>query len=419
MNYKPRLIEQRIKEYFEVFSVVSIIGPRQCGKSTLLEHYSQKDRSKWQYFNLDLRTTRAKVESDPDLFIRDFDSNVIIDEAQKVPDLFHAIKSLVDKKFPYKILLSGSTNFLMLESVSESMSGRIGILEMLPFSLSEKLEVKSNNLVNLLIEPQDANLLFKKLHKLKTIEEKKIFDFILQGGFPKIHELKSAGAIDIWFQNYLTTYIDKDVRDIANINDLESFQHVYKLLAYQTANLLNFSNISGDIGLDVKTIKKFFSILEMTYHYKKLFSFKENYKDKITKTPKVFSIDTGMLNYLLNNSNKDAMLNSGHWSHILETWIFSELYKQIKNTSPKKEIYFYRTRNDSEVDFILQQGKKLIPIEVKSGSQIKPMQLRSIKTFIDDYSKKFEIPYGIVFHRTDEVSWLAENIIGIPIQLSY
>jgi predicted AAA+ superfamily ATPase len=173
MNYKPRLIEQRIKEYFEVFSVVSIIGPRQCGKSTLLEHYSQKDRSKWQYFNLDLRTTRAKVESDPDLFIRDFDSNVIIDEAQKVPDLFHAIKSLVDKKFPYKILLSGSINFLMLESVSESMSGRIGILEMLPFSLSEKLEVKSNNLVNLLIEPQDANLLFKKLHKLKTIEEKK------------------------------------------------------------------------------------------------------------------------------------------------------------------------------------------------------------------------------------------------------
>ncbi len=417
VDYKPRLIEQKIKDYFEVFSVVSIIGPRQCGKSTLLEHYSQKDKSKWQYFNLDLRTTRAKVESDPDLFVRDFDSNVIIDEAQKVPDLFHALKSLVDRKFPHKILLSGSTNFLMLESISESMSGRIGILEMLPFSLSENLKIKSNNLVSLFIESQDANILFKKLHKLKTIEEKKIFDFILKGGFPKIHELKSAEAIDIWFQNYLTTYIDKDVRDIANINDLESFQHIYKLLAYQTANLLNFSNISSDIGLDVKTVKKFFSILEITYHYKKLFSFRENFKDKVTKSPKVFSIDTGMLNHLLNNNTKDEMMNSGHWSHILETWIFSELHKQVNNS--KQDLYFYRTRNDSEIDFILQQGKKLIPIEVKSGSQIKPMQLRGIKTFIDDYSKKFEIPYAIVFHRSDEISWLGENIIGIPVQLSY
>ncbi len=417
MDYKPRLIEKKIEGYFDVFSVVSIIGPRQCGKSTLLEHYSKKDKSKWQYFNLDLRTIRSKVEADPDLFVRDFDSNVIIDEAQKVPDLFHALKSLVDKKFPHKILLSGSTNFLMLESISESMSGRIGILEMLPFSLAERLEYKSNNLVNLLLESQDANTAFKKLNKLEGIEESKIFDFILKGGFPKIHELKSSEAIDIWFQNYLTTYIDKDVRDIANINDLESFQHVYKLLAYQTANLLNFSNISGDIGLDIKTVKKFFSILEMTYHYKKLFSFRENFKDKITKTPKLFSIDTGILNHLLNNNTKDEMMNSGHWSHILETWVFSELHKQVKNSNPKKEIFFYRTRNDSEIDFILQEGKKLIPIEVKSGSQVKPMQLRSIKAFIDDYSKKFEIPFGIVFHRADEVSWLAENILGLPLAL--
>lgn len=417
MVYKPRLIEEKIEEYFDVFSLVSIIGPRQCGKSTLLEHYSRNNKSQWQYFNLDLRAQRAKVEADPDLFVRDFESNVIIDEAQKVPDLFHALKSLVDKKFPYKILLSGSTNFLMLKSVSESMSGRIGILEMLPFSLAERLEIKSNNLVSLFLQAKDINALFKKISKLEKVDENKIFDFILKGGFPKIHELKSFEAIDIWFQNHLTTYIDKDVRDLASINDLEAFQQVYKLLAYQSANLLNFSNISGDIGLDVKTIKKFFSILEMTYHYKKLFSFRENFKEKITKMPKVFGVDTGMLNHLLSNSSKDAMLNSGHWSGILETWVFCELYKQTKNSSPKKEIYFYRTRNDSEIDFVLQQARRLIPIEVKSGSQIKPMQLRGIKAFIDDYSKKFEIPFGIVFHRADEVSWLAENILGLPLAL--
>jgi uncharacterized protein len=416
-DYKPRLLETKISEYFEVFSVVSVIGPRQCGKSTLLEHYSKQSQSKWQYFNLDIRALRSKVEADPDLFVKDFDSNIIIDEAQKVPDLFDALKSLVDKKFPHKILLSGSTNFLMLESISESMSGRVGILEMLPFSLSESLEISSNNIVYRLIQAKDTKSALKELKNLDHVEEKEIFDFILKGGFPKIHELKSNKAIDTWFQSYLTTYIDKDVRDIANISDLENFQNVYKLLAYQSSNMLNFSNIAGDIGLDTKTIKKFFTVLEMTYHYKKLFSFRENFKAKISKTPKLFSIDTGMLNHLLNNFEKDEMLNSGHWSKILETWVFSELYKQIKNSSPKRDLYFYRTRNDSEVDFVIQVGKQLIPIEVKSGYQVKPMQLRSMKTFIDDYSAKFKVPFGIVFHRADEVSNLADNIIGVPLTL--
>lgn len=417
MGYKPRRLETKIAEYFEVFSVVSVIGPRQCGKSTLLEHYQQQSKSNWQYFNMDIRALRSKVEADPDLFVKDFESNIIIDEAQKVPDLFHALKSLVDKKFPYKILLSGSTNFLMLESISESMSGRVGILEMLPFSLSESLEISSNNIAEKLINAKDLKQAYKELTKLEPIEEKEIFDFILKGGFPKLHELKSNKAIDTWFQSYLTTYIDKDVRDIANISDLEGFQNVYKLLAYQSSNMLNFSNIAGDIGLDTKTIKKFFTILEMTYHYKKLFSFRENFKAKISKTPKVFSIDTGMLNHLLSNFSKDEMINSGHWSKILETWVFSELYKQVKNSSPKKDLYFYRTRNDSEVDFILQEGQKLIPIEVKSGYQIKAMQLRSMKTFIEDYSTKFTIPFGIVFHRAEKVSYLADNIIGVPFTL--
>jgi uncharacterized protein len=417
VDYKPRLIESKIAEYFEVFSVVSIIGPRQCGKSTLLEHYSKQSQSKWQYFNLDIRSLRARVESDPDLFVKDFESNIIIDEAQKVPDLFHALKALVDKKFPYKILISGSTNFLMLESISESMSGRVGILEMLPFSLSESLETRSNNIVEKLLRANNIKNAYEELVRLETVEENKIFDFILKGGFPKIHELESNKAIDTWFQNYLTTYIDKDLRDIANISNLENFQNVYKLLAYQSSNMLNFSNIAGDIGIDTKTIKKFFTILEMTYHYKKLSSFRENFKSKITKTPKIFSIDTGMLNHLLNNFKKDEMINSGHWSKILETWVFSELYKQIKNSSPKKDLYFYRTRNDSEIDFVIQQGQRLIPIEVKSGYHVKPFQLRSMKTFIEDYSVKFQIPFGIVFHRAEEISNLADNIIGLPLTL--
>lgn len=415
VSYKIRFIEEKIDKLFEAFPIISLIGPRQCGKSTLLEHYSRNSGSKWKYFNLDFREIRNRIQADPRLFMKDLDSNVIIDEAQKVPDLFHALKALVDSKFSHKIIISGSTNYLMLDSVTESMSGRVGILEMLPFSLAEALELKSNKIIERFFSAKDINQLKLNLKEIPELDDRQIINFIFKGGFPKIHEIKSEEAMSAWFDSYLTTYIDKDVRDIANISDLENFQNLYKLLAYQITNLLNFSNIANDIGLESKTIKKYFSLLEATYHYKKVYSFRQDFKEKITKTPKVFSIDTGMMNYLINNYDKERMLSSGYWSRMLENWIFTELYKQISFLNRKKEINFYRTRNDSEIDFILSEGKTLIPIEVKSGTQVKPMQLRALKTFINDYSCNFHIPFGIVFHRTDTIYSLAENILALPL----
>ena len=415
MEYKKRLLEKQLDLLLEVFPIISVTGPRQSGKSTMLENYAG---NKWQYFNLDNRTVRLRVSQDPDLFVRDFQSNVIIDEAQKVPDLFHSIKEIIDKGYSYKIILSGSANFLLMQSITESLAGRVGILELHPYSIAESLNIKPTGYIHDFLDSKSIEALFKKLSAKKHIDENKLLDFILEGGFPKIHNLKSSNAKLQWFQNYITTYIEKDLRDIGNITDLESFQIVYNLLAYQAGKLLNISNIASDIGLTLNTIKKYISILETSYQYKKLFPFKLGYKEKITKSPKVYGFDSGMINYLIKNFDRDRMLNSGYWGAILENWLFIELYKVIKDLVPRPQLHFYRTRNDAEVDFVIEHGKKLIPIEVKTSCYIKPIDLRGLKSFMNSYSK-FEIPYGLVIHRGEKVSWLDDKILGIPLTIIY
>lgn len=415
MEYKKRILENQLDSLFEVFQVISVTGPRQSGKSTMLENYAN---NKWQYFNLDNRTLRLKVSQDPDLFVRGFQSNIIIDEAQKVPDLFHSIKEIIDRGYSYKIILSGSANFLLMQSITESLAGRVGILELHPYSIAEFLSIKPNGYIYDFLDSKNIEALFKRLSSKKHIDENKLLDFILDGGFPKIHNLKSHNDKLQWFQNYITTYIEKDLRDIGNIVDLESFQVIYNLLAYQATKLLNMSNIASDIGLNLNTIKKYISILETSYQYKKLFPFKLGYKEKITKSPKIYGFDSGMINFLIKNFDRDRMINSGYWGVILENWIFTELYKCIKDLVPKPQLHFYRTRNDAEVDFVIEHGKKLIPIEIKTSYNIKSMDLRSLKSFIGSYTK-FEIPYGLVIHRGEKVSYLDDKILGIPLTIIY
>lgn len=414
MIYKERLLEKEINELFKVFQVVAICGPRQSGKSTMLKNL----KGKWEYFNLDDRVIRNKIVNDVDLFVRDFQSNIIIDEAQKIPDLFHAIKAIVDKGFPHKIILSGSSNFLLLQSITESLAGRIGILELLPFSFSEASSIKSSEYMSDILHSTDINELHKKIKNKKQVAESELIDFILYGGFPKIHSLDNVSLKERWFQGYITTYIEKDIRDLMRIANLGDFQNVYNILAYRTGNVLNLSNISSDIGVNIGTLKNYLQLLESSYQYKKIFPFLSTPKKSITKHPKIFGFDTGMLNFILKNFDRERMFNSGFWGNILETWVFSEIYKSIKDLSSKPNLNFYRTKNHAEVDFVLRSGKKLIPIEVKTSYQISHLHLRGINSFMDSYDS-YDIPYGIVIHRGEKVSFLSDKILGLPITLIY
>jgi predicted AAA+ superfamily ATPase len=417
MNYKKRKLEETIVELFDIFPIVTITGPRQSGKTTLIKHYIN---NKWKYYSLDDRELLLRIKSDPTLFVRTFDANIAIDEAQKCPELFHAVKDIVDKEFPYKILLSGSANFLLLKSITETLSGRVGILELLPFSLAEKFDLKPNHFIDIVFGSENIDRLFANLSGLnkKKIKDKDILYFILHGGYPKIYNLNSERARLRWFQDYISTYLERDLRDLAQVGDLDTFQRVYKIIAYQNAGIFNMSSIASDVGITVQTVKKYISILETSYQVGLLPSYHFSQRKQIIKTPKIFYLDTGMVNYFVRNHSIEKMLNTGLWGAILEAHVYAELLKEAKDIVPKPSIYYWRTNNGAEVDFIIEKDNLLVPIEVKSSIQIRRSSIRGLKSFTESQAEG-TVPFSIVLYRGEEVVYLNNSTIAVPLGILY
>jgi uncharacterized protein len=418
MVYKTRLAEPKINQFFEIFPIVSITGPRQSGKSTLIQHYTQRQKENWDYISLDNRETLLNIKEDPTLFAKSIKSNIAIDEAQKAPELFHSLKQIVDQKIPYKIILSGSANFLLLKSITESLAGRVGLIELQPFSLAEAYNLKPNKLISRIIKHLSIDDLHSELIKLekKQISDEQLLDFILYGGFPKIHELPQKQKWS-WFSQYISTYIERDLRDLSQVGNLDAFQKVYKLFAFQTAQILNMSNIASDIGIDSKTVAHYLSILESSYQCQRLNAYYSKQRKQLIKSPKIFYSDTGLVNFHQKNTDIESMLNRGDWGHILETFVCSELHKEIKDMEVPATLNFWRTNNGAEVDFIIEYGRKLYPIEIKTSAQINSTELRGLESFMEAESKK--VPFGIVIYRTDKVQFLKKNILGVPLNLVY
>ncbi len=418
MKYKQRFLEQQINPLFKIFPIVIITGPRQSGKSTLIQHYID---NKWKYYTLDNRDILLRIQNDPTMFVNNLDSATVIDEAQKYPELFHSIKQIVDEDFPYKIILSGSANLLLLQSVTESLAGRAGFLELLPFSIAEAHSLKSNNILLDLLNSNKINDLKNSLisKQKKQISDKKLLNFIFQGGYPRIIELQNNNKnILRWFENYITAYIERDLRNLAQVGDLNIFQMVYKILSYQTGSIINFSSIAQDLGITSNTVKRYLSILETSYQFKNLSSYHIKQKKQIIKAKKIYMMDTGLINYFQQNENIDKMMLSSNWGKILENHVYTEIIKSINNIFPKPPVFYWRTNNGAEVDFIIEYKNKLIPIEVKAGVQIRKSSIRGLKSFYSSQTFK-KVPFCAVLYRGKEIYLIEKNIIAIPLSMFY
>lgn len=410
MSYIPRHIEPRLKELIKQFPVLTLTGPRQAGKSTLLEHLFAKEP--WQYISLDQRSVLQRISKDPDLFIKDIHQHTVIDEAQKIPDLFHVVKWHADQKSPYKIVLSGSANFLLLKEITESLSGRTAITELYPLTFAERHKKKP--ILLSILNVSNTQELQAILKQQKPIADKDIIKHIFWGGFPKIHTLTQESARINWFESYLTSYIERDVRTLAQIADLNDFQKVYQLLTYQTGQILNLSNIANDSGLSVNTCKKYLNILISSYHHLLLPPFFVNIGKRLIKLPKIYTTDTGLANHLTQQESIDAMLSSGRWGYILETAIIGEFFKQNTLLSSKARFSFWRTSNGAEVDLIVEGNGSIIPIEIKNSNQINKQEIRGLRDFLTIKSSK-KIPFGIILYRGTDIYHVDTNILAIPI----
>lgn len=407
-NYINRHIESKIIAGIKRKAVIAVTGARQSGKSTLLKHLF----ADWDYITFDNIQYRDEADSDPRLFLKQYSDRVIFDEIQKVPDLFHEIKLQVDNDKSKRFILSGSSNFLLMSKITESLTGRVSICELFPFSLSEVEKVKKK-----------CNFL-ETLHKAKTIDDLKLktrFSFnditnsILYGSFPEVTQMRSNKDKLMWFQDYQTTVIEKDFRDFIKVKNLQEFNKLYKMLAFQTGNLLNYSNISGDLGISAVTTKEYINLLVSSYQFFLLYPYFRKLKTRLVKTPKLYSFDTGLTNFLERITDKDRLFNGGRLGNIFENWILTELVKQKSVLDIPPDFYFWRTSSGHEVDLIIDYADRIVPIEIKSSAKLNNTDIKNIIVFIDHHKKlKLDIPFGVVIYLGDEILRLAENIIALP-----
>ena len=333
-EYIERSITNAIKEAMEYFPVITITGPRQSGKTTLIKHLFEG----LSYYSLENPDIRNFATNDPIAFLNQDANGLILDEVQNVPHLLSYIQGIVDEDSSKRYILSGSSQFSMLNSITQSLSGRSAVFELLPFSYFEVETVATG----------------KSLDKL-------LFD----GFYPAIYAGKNTPAY--LYTNYVKTYLERDIRDLLQIKDIMQFQRFLRLCAGRAGNLFVASELSYEIGVSVNTIKSWLSVLQASYVITILPPYFENITKRLTKTPKLYFMDTGLACYLLGIETPQQLSRDRKRGDLFENFIVSEALKHRYNEGKESNLFFYRDSNHNEVDLMLKYGSDFDAIEVKSA----------------------------------------------------
>ena len=395
MKFK-RLLKPILKEAIQEFPAIFIAGARQVGKSTLSMELANN------YVTFDDINAYLSAKNDPIGFINSLELPVILDEVQKVPEIFNVIKQKIDKnRKPNQFILTGSINLLKFSAVKESLAGRLAIFELYPLSIYE-IQNKKENLIE--------KLFTGKFLEQKSISDIDIWEFILKGGFPEIHKIKTEKMKYIWFSSYVSTYIEKDVIEIGEIRNIDKFLNLLHILASYSGNILNKSKISQITGIDGKTLDNYLNLLQLIYQITILKPFSQNIGKRFVKSPKIYFNDTGLLCYLLGITSKEELLFSSYAGSIFETFVFNEFLKHAKYSWFPAEIYFYRTLDKKEIDFLIKYKNEFIAVEVKAKETISDKDFKNIREI------KNLVKYGIVFYNGDKVLPFGKNLYAVPIR---
>ncbi|MBK7129383.1 MAG: ATP-binding protein [Crocinitomicaceae bacterium] len=348
-NYTRALKAEAIETANE-FKILCVTGPRQSGKTTFCKNLFKKTK----YINLEDPDMAGFARDQPRKFLSACKGRTILDEVQRVPELFNYLQGWVDKQGQNgQFILTGSSNFLLQEGISQSLAGRVGYIELLPFSQSE-------------LSINDA-------------ADDDVTSAIFRGGYPVVVTGKTSAAR--WNDNYIKTYIEKDLRLLRNIGSLSTFNRFLRVCAGRASQLLNLSSIANEIGVDVKTIDAWISVLEMSYIVYRLPPYHVNFNKRVIKSPKLYFYDTGVLCHLLGIRSASALASSRHYGEIFENFIVTEIVKNRKNHEQSGDVFFFRDSVGNEVDVVIDRGDSLVPIEIKSARRINSGDLRGVRWF--------------------------------------
>ncbi|MHB2150971.1 ATP-binding protein [Calditrichota bacterium LG25] len=403
-----RRITPKILQALKFSPVVLLNGARQTGKTTLVKAIA-KEKS-FRYVTLDDLTTLHAAKSDPQGFIAAFDKPLIIDEAQRVPELLLAIKARVDQnRQPGQFLLTGSANALMLPKISESLVGRMVILTLFPLSYDEIRGLK-NTIIDDLVE--------QKINTTPTdeISKNELFNYILLGGFPELQKLANEKQKKAWFQSYISTILQRDIQDLARINGIFELPRLFSFLGYQAGSLLNLSNLSRELGMPVSTLKRYVTLLEAIFLVHRLPAWFSNIGKRLIKTPKVFFNDSGLLSHLLGVNAENLESNPKLSGQLFENFVFQELIKQISWSENQPKLYYFRTAAGKEVDFILETNNgQLIGIEIKLKETIQNKDFDGLRELMNLTHRQFKA--GYILSLSKEIVPFGNNLFTLPLSL--
>lgn len=346
-----RACEKTVLELLKGFPTVTITGPRQSGKTTL----ARKIFADRPYVSLEDPDKRIFAQEDPRSFLEQFPDGAVIDEVQRCPDILSYLQTAVDSDGRMGLfILTGSQQFGLLSGITQSLAGRTAFMELLPFSLPE--------LANADLLPGEVNSL---LHS---------------GCYPPLYDRDVSPQV--WFSSYTTAYIERDVRQILKIQDLESFQRFIRLCAGRTGQLLNFSSLADECGITHNTAKAWISVLEASYIVFLLRPHHANFKKRLVKMPKLYFYDAGLASWLIGIRSPDQLTTHPLRGSLFETFIIAELIKSRFNQGKKANLFFWRDSNGNEVDIISEQSGKLLPLEIKSGKTLSTDSTKGLNKYM-------------------------------------
>lgn len=354
INYIDRDITDSIKSATKYFPVITVTGPRQSGKSTLFRHIFPD----LPYCSLETPDIRMSASEDPRGFLDNFHEGVIIDEVQRLPDLFSYIQGIVDENPDRKFYLTGSSNFSLLKSVTQSLAGRTALFELLPLSLREI-----------------AGLDMDKADELDSL--------LYDGFYPAIWSGRNIPSM--LYPNYTKTYLERDVRDFLAIKDMDSFHRFLRLCAARIGSIFKASELSNELGVSVNTVNSWLSVLQVSYIVYLLPPFYTNTRKRLTKSPKLYFTDCGLAAYLLNIDSPATMNRDKMRGLLFENMVIINVLKDLYNSGKTAPIYFYRDSNGNEVDLLIKRGSKYDCVEIKSSKSFHPDFIKGLENFRKSY----------------------------------
>lgn len=400
-----RTMVKTILNVSKSFPVILLTGSRQVGKTTLLLSCSSKERN---YVTLDDLEQRQLARNDPKLFIELNGTPVFIDEIQYAPELFNYIKIHVDKyKRPGDFWLTGSQKFQLMDNISESLAGRVAILDMLGLSQREIKNYDINDTTEFI--PSMNNLRSNSI----DINIEELYRIIWTGSFPQLVSDKNMPK-DIFYSSYIKTYIERDIKDVLGISDNIRFYNFIRATAARTGQLLNYNNLARDVDIDPKTAKAWLSVLEKSCLIKLLEPYHNNIIKRVVKSPKLYFLDTGLCSFLTGWSTPTVLMNGAMNGAILETYVFSEIIKSYYNNGKTPQIYFYRDTNQREIDFIIEKDDTLYPIEVKKTLMPSTRNTSSLSVLKE---LKRNIGIKTILCPIDKTFFISKDTIALPIGL--